>query len=62
MYKFAYVDLFTKYTWIFLSGPLFEYWIEHITFKLLDVILVNLLGYSTGELQALQLVVLAVFG
>ena len=38
---------------------LLEYWIEHVPFGLLYVML---LGYSTGEFQALQLIVFAAFG
>ena len=35
-----------------------EYWIEHVTFALRYV----MFGFSTGEFQALQQIVLAVFG
>ena len=41
---------------------IFEYWIEHVTFGLLYVMLDSPLGYYRGEFQALQLIVLAVFG
>ena len=41
---------------------LLQYRIEHATLRLHYVYLYSLLGYSTGELQALQLIVLAVFG
>ena len=40
---------------------LFDYWIEHVTFRLVSC-LDSLLEYSTGELQALQLIALMVFG
>ena len=43
-----------------LRDILFEYGIEHVTFGL--SCLHSLLEYSTGELQALQLIVLTVFG
>ena len=44
---------------MFLSiGILIEYRIEHVTFGLLYA----MFRYSTGEFQALQLIVLAVFG
>ena len=36
--------------------------IEHVSFGLLYVMFTFLLGYSTGEFQALQLIVLAAFG
>ena len=39
-----------------------EYWIERVTFGLLYAILHSLLGCSTGEFQALQLIVLIAFG
>ena len=42
---------------------LLEYWIENVSF--LDSFMAclhSLLGYSTGEFQALQLIVLAAFG
>ena len=39
-----------------------EYWIEHVVFGLLYAMFAFLLGLSTGEFQALQLFVLAVFG
>ena len=35
----------------------FEYWIEHVNFGLYMSCLDYLLGYSTGEFQALQLIV-----
>ena len=35
-----------------------EYWIEHVTFGLRYV----MFGFSTGKFQALQLIVLEVFG
>ena len=39
-----------------------EYWIENITFGLLYVMFrLSTIGYSTGEFQALQLIVLVVF-
>ena len=41
---------------------LLEYWIEHVFFGILMSCLHSLLGYSTGEFQALQLIVLAAFG
>ena len=41
---------------------LFEYWIEHVSFGLLYVMFTFLLEYSTGEFQALQLIVLVAFG
>ena len=41
---------------------LLEYWIEYVSFGLLYVILHSLLGYSTGEFQAFQLIVIAAFG
>ena len=41
---------------------LFDYWIEHVIFGLLYVILHSLVGISTGEFQALQLIVIAAFG
>ena len=41
---------------------LLEYWIVHVTFRLLYVVFTFLLGYSAGEFQALQLIVLATFG
>ena len=40
---------------------LFEYWIEHVTLDYFMSFLDCLLGYSTGELQALQLIVHALF-
>ena len=40
----------------------FEYWIEHETFGLLYVTLDSLVGNSTEEFEALQLIVLSVFG
>ena len=41
----------------------FEYWIEYITFGLLYVMSrLSISIYSTGEFQALQLIVIAVFG
>ena len=40
----------------------FEHWIEHVAFGLVMSYLDSLLGYSTSELQALKLIVLAVFG
>ena len=39
---------------------LFEYWMEHVTFGIFVSCLDSLLAYSTGELQALQLIVLVV--
>ena len=41
---------------------LLEYWIEYVSFGLLYVILHSLLGYSTGEFQVFQLIVMAAFG
>ena len=40
----------------------FEYWIEHVTLYSFMSSLDSLLGYSTGEFQALQLIALVVFG
>ena len=55
------------YTWMFLPlDILLENWIEHVSFGLLYVMFTfpthSLLGYSTGEFQALQLIVLVAFG
>ena len=41
---------------------LLEYWIEYVSFGILYARLHSLLEYSTGEFQALQLIVLAAFG
>ena len=41
---------------------LLEYWIEHVSLDPFMSCLHSLLGYSTGEFQALQLIVLAAFG
>ena len=40
----------------------FEYWVVHVTFGPFIAYLDSLQGYSTGELPALRLIVLAVFG
>ena len=40
----------------------YEYWIEHVTFGSFISCLDSLLGYSTGEFQALQLITLVAFG
>ena len=40
----------------------FEYWIEHVTFELLDVCLDFLLWYSSGDVWDLELIVLVVYG
>ena len=36
------------------SDSRLEYWIEHVSFGLIYVMFTLLLGYSTGEFQALQ--------
>ena len=40
----------------------FEYWIERVSFELLMSCLYSPLIYSAGEFQAVQLIVIAVFG
>ena len=41
---------------------LLEYWVKHVTFDSFVSWLHSLLGYSTKEFQALQLIVLVAFG
>ena len=41
---------------------LLEHWIEHVSLDSFMSCLHCLLGYSTGEFQAMQLIVLAAFG
>ena len=50
-------------SWMFppLDNPS-EYWIEHVASDSFVSCLDSLQGYFTGEFQALQLIVLAVFG
>ena len=61
----------TRYFWFCKCVPpwmfppqdiLFEYWFEHVTSGLVLSFLGFLLGYSTGEFQALHLIVTVVFG
>ena len=47
----------------FAPGQLSEYKIEHVTFILYrSCLLDSLLGYSNGEFQVLQMIILVVFG
>ena len=41
---------------------LLEYWIENVSFGLIDAMFTFPLGYSTGEFQAMLLITIAAFG